>query len=215
MVIAKKESAMGQVKKEAVHKAILVSAHRLFRENGYLNTSVSKIAKAAGVSTSNIYVYFPSKLRVFFAVYDPWFRQQLESLEAELEEVEDAPDRLRRILRAVWRDIPAADGGFANNLMQAMSTGSREEGYERDLLFWSEDKIAGLIARTIPEAKLSAAELSYFCRLVFMAHDGFAMNHHMRGPSPRIDGVVEFAVSLLLDWTRRPTARKTWVPAIP
>lgn len=204
---------MGQVRKQAVRQAILDSANRLFRKHGYLNTSVSQIAKAAGMSTSNIYVYFPSKLRVFFAVFDPWFRRQLESLEAEIEGVEDAPDRLRRILRAVWRDIPAADDGFANNLMQAMSTGSREEGYERDLLFWSEDKIADLIARTIPEAKLSAAELSYFCRLVFMAHDGFVMNHHMRGPSPRIDGVVEFAVSLLLDRTPRPAAREKPAPA--
>ena len=193
---------MAQVKKEAVRRAILDNAHNLFKRLGYSNTSVSQIAKAAGVSTSNIYVYFPSKLRIFFAIYDPWLRQRLERLERELADIDDASLRLRKILRAVWHEIPAEDGGFPNNLMQALSTGSLDEGYERDLLLWSEDKISELIARNIPESSLNAAELSCLSHIVFMAHDGFAMNYHLRGPSRRIEAIIELTVSLLLDRPR-------------
>ncbi len=190
---------MAQIKKETVRQAILDSAYDLFKKQGYSNTSVSQIAGSAGVSTSNIYVYFPSKLRILFAVYDPWLRQRLEHLEAELKSIDNAADRLRKIFRAVWCDIPAEDGGFPNSLMQALSTGSVEQGYERDLLFESEDRIAKLIARNLPGGSFTSEEIAYLSHVIFMAHDGFTINLALRGPSRRIDGVIETMVSLLLE----------------
>jgi AcrR family transcriptional regulator len=190
---------MAQIKKETVRQAILDSAYDLFKQHGYSSTSVSQIASSAGVSTSNIYVYFPSKLRILFAVYNPWLRQRLERLESELESIDSPADRLRKVFRAVWCDIPAEDGGFPNCLMQALSTGSVEQGYERDLLFESEEKIAKLIAQNLPAASFTSDEIAYLSHVVFMAHDGFTMNFALRGPSRRIDGVIETMVSLLLD----------------
>jgi len=189
---------MAQIKKEAVRRAILASAYDLFVERGYSNTSVSQIASAAGVSTSNIYVYFPSKLRILFAIYNPWLRERLDRLETELRDIDGAANRLRKILRAVWCDIPAEDGGFPNCLMQALSTGSVEEGYERDLLFESEDRVSRLIAHNLQGAKFSREELDYISHIIFMAHDGFTINHALRGPSRRISGVIETMVAMLL-----------------
>ncbi|MDH3232599.1 MAG: TetR/AcrR family transcriptional regulator [Alphaproteobacteria bacterium] len=195
---------MAQIKKEAVRQAILDSAYDLFKKQGYTNTSVSQIAGLAGVSTSNIYVYFPSKLKILFAVYDPWLRRSLDRLEADLEAIDNPADRLRKIFRAVWCDIPAEDGGFPNCLMQALSTGSVEQGYERDLLFESENMIAKLIAKNLPAALFKSEEIAYLSHVIFMAHDGFTINLALRGPSRRIDGVIETMVSLLLG--KRPGA---------
>ncbi len=189
---------MAQIKKEAVRQAILANAFDLFKKQSYSNTSVSQIADAAGVSTSNIYVYFPSKLRLLFAVYDPWLRKRLERLETDVKSIDNSADRLRKIFRAIWYDIPAEDGGFPNSLMQALSTGSVEQGYERGLLLESETKIVELIARSVPPESFTTGECEYLAHILFMAHDGFCMNFALRGPSRRIDGVIETMVSLLL-----------------
>ena len=59
---------MVQVKKEDVRQAILKSAKRLYSKNGYVNTSMNVIAKEAGISTSNLYNHFDSKLEILYEV---------------------------------------------------------------------------------------------------------------------------------------------------
>ena len=73
---------MAQVKKPEVEAAILEGAYDLFLRKGYSATSLAEIAASASISTSNIYVYFPSKLKVLFALYDPWLRERVERLGA-------------------------------------------------------------------------------------------------------------------------------------
>ena len=58
---------MAQVKKAAVLEAIKAAAFELFAQQGYGATSMPGIARAAGISTANVYVYFGSKLAVLYA----------------------------------------------------------------------------------------------------------------------------------------------------
>src|SRR5688572_23529928 len=90
--------SMAQVKKEAVRDAILAAALRLFRKQGYIETTLNAIAAAAKASRANIYVYFPSKFALFYAVFDPWLQERLAVLERELARIADPRARLRRIL---------------------------------------------------------------------------------------------------------------------
>ena len=113
---------MSQVKKSEVKAAILASAHRLFGRNGYNDTSIARIAADAGISTANVYVYFRSKIEILYAIYDPWMRARLSRLERELARISDPRRRLKKLFRTLWRDIPAEDNGFANNIMQALSS---------------------------------------------------------------------------------------------
>src|SRR5688572_14161873 len=117
---------VAQVKKEAVRDAILDAALGLFRNRGYLDTSLQQIAAAAGTSRANIYVYFRSKFDLFYAVFHPWLSARLDALEAEIVAIAEPRARLRRVLAVLWRDIPREANGFANNLMQALSTASRD-----------------------------------------------------------------------------------------
>lgn len=197
---------MVQVKKEEVRSAILEAAYKLFQEKGYTETSVSEIGRVAGVSPSNLYVYFGSKLDILFALYDPWLKTRLLALETDLLSIPDHEEQLRRIFRTLWRDIPAEDNGFANNMMQALSTGSMEEGYSRDLLMWSEERVSGMIRACLPPERAAIAERSLLAHIAFMAFDGFAMNHKLRGPSQRIDDIIELTVALVLG---RPYEGKT------
>lgn len=190
---------MAQVKKETVREAILESAFALFRENGYSDTSMAQIARQAGVSPANIYVYFESKLELLFQIYSPWLQDRMARLEAEAAAVEEPREKLRVILCTLWVDIPAEENGFANNLMQAISTARPDEGYKRDLLRRVEEQVSRMIRETLPPERAALAERGYLAHMLFMAFDGFAMNSKLRGPSERIDGVIDVMVELLLD----------------
>jgi AcrR family transcriptional regulator len=136
---------MGQVKKAEVQEAILRAAFRLFGKRGYANTTLAQIAGRAGVSTANVYVYFKSKLEILYAIYDPWMRARLERLETELGALDGTYERVRHILATIWRDIPAEENGFVNNIMQAISAYEPGEGYRPTLLKWMESRLDAMI----------------------------------------------------------------------
>ena len=100
-----------------------------FSKHGYSDTNVTDIARSAGVAPANVYVYFRSKLEILFSIYEPWLTKQFDEMEKSLLRIREPRQRLRKILATVWRDIPSADNGFANNMMQAISTTTAREGY--------------------------------------------------------------------------------------
>lgn len=200
---------MAQVKKAAVREAILAAALRLFRKSGYVDTTVNEIAAAAKTSRANIYVYFRSKFALFYAVFDPWLQQRLEMLEHELAAIVAPRARMRRILVALWREIPSEANGFANNLMQALSTAARDESYSPDFLRAVRQRLADMIDGCLAgEAqRVDSAALSH---LSFMAFDGFAMHAHLKTGEPCSDAVIDTVCALLFpaaEAQRRPARR--------
>ena len=147
------DSAMAQTKKEDVRTGIVDSARREFQERGYAATTIRGIAQRAGMSPSNVYVYFDSKLDILFAIYDPWLRQRIEALEIEARAIDDPRQRLRTVLATLWKAFPAADGAFGNTFVEGLAVSGREGRYSRDLLLWAEHRIADLIASCLPEAR--------------------------------------------------------------
>ncbi len=113
---------MAQRKKDEVRAAILDAAFTLFTEQGYSETSIPVIARRAGFSTANVYIYFHSKIDILFTLYEPWLQERLDRFEASIRRIKDPRKRLERILMALWRDLPRESNGFANNVMQAVST---------------------------------------------------------------------------------------------
>jgi AcrR family transcriptional regulator len=195
---------MAQVKKAEVREAILDGAFRLFAERGYAATSLAEIAAGAGVATSTIYVYFASKLDILFALYRPWLTDRLERLAAEVGAMGGPRARLRHVFLTLWRDIPAESNGFANNLMQAFSTLTPEDGYSRALLLASEAQVSALFRGALPPSRQSLVDDDLLAHLAFMAFDGFVINRRINGPSRRVEAIVEGVCDLLLD---EPEAR--------
>src|SRR3972149_4904046 len=168
---------MAQVKKQTVRDPILKSAFRLFSRQGYQGTTLSQIAAGAGVSTANVYVYFASKLEVLYAIYDPWLRNRLTRLGKQLQRVRDPRRQLRMLLVAMWREIPAERNGFANNVMQAASTATPDEGYNPKLLRWVEEKLAAMIRDALPPGRRDVLASIGFAHIVMMGFDGFGLNY--------------------------------------
>jgi AcrR family transcriptional regulator len=194
---AKGEGAMAQVKKTAVRAAILAAARRLFRTKGYIGTTLDEIAAAAHTSRANIYVYFRSKFALLYAVFVPWLETRLAALDVELAAIKDPGARMRHILTALWRDIPSQTNGFANNLMQALSTAARDERYSPEFLRAVEKRLADMIDRCLPRDARARIDSEALAHLAFMAFDGFAMHAHLKTGEPCGDDVIDTVCALL------------------
>lgn len=164
---------MVQRKKEGVRDAILEAAFRLFSEHGYSETSIPGIAREAGISTANVYVYFASKIDILFTLYAPWLQERLDKLERAQRRVADPQERLRKLLLALWRDLPRASNGFANNVMQAVSTSGGGSDYSPQLRQLFQGRVAGWISECL---ETSPRDSEMIAGVVLMAFDGFAMN---------------------------------------
>ena len=84
-------------KKAKTRAAIQRHALRLFREKGYVATTVEQIAEAAEVSSSTFFRYFPSKEDV--VLYDPTDLPMFAAFEAQPPEVSP----IRAIRNAMWQ----------------------------------------------------------------------------------------------------------------
>jgi AcrR family transcriptional regulator len=189
---------MVQVKKQEVREAILEAAFELFSKRGYLQTSQAQIAQAAGVTTSNLYVYFASKLDILYALAQPWLLGQLDALERKVGRIEQPRRRLEKILTTLWLDMPAAQNGFAHNIMQALATIGPREAYSRELLSALEHRVSSMIMDCLPAQRHALLKDDAFTHLAFMAFDGFVLNHRITGKSRLTQRVVDVTCSLLL-----------------
>ena len=189
---------MVQVKKAAIHDAITRSAFDLFSENGYSRTTVAQIANQANITTSNFYRYFDTKIDVLFAVFTPWLRAHLDALEDRVAGIDNPRDRLREIFLGIWRDIPRADNGFNNNIIEALAAFSPDENYSKSLLLESEKRIGQMVAGCVPAHRRSILGDNKLAHLMFMGGDGFAINVKLGGPSPPVEGIADMMCTLIL-----------------
>lgn len=190
---------MAQIKKADVRANILRSARDEFSDRGFAATTMRGIAERAGISASNVYVYFPSKLDLLFAIYDPWWREQIAELEAAAAAIPDRRKRLRLVLSTLWKTLPSAERGVGNIFIEGLAVSGREGTYSRDLLHWTEKRISELIRGCLPEERRDQFEDTALAHILFMAFDGFAINFMLVGPSRRLDRCIDLMTDLILD----------------
>jgi AcrR family transcriptional regulator len=189
---------MVQVKKAEVRDAILEAAFSLFEEKSYAGTSIAEIGRAAGVAPSGIYIYFKSKLDLFYAVYEPWLKDRLIALEHDVEQVSGHRAKVRRIIEAIWLDIPNECNFFANNLIQAVSTASPVDGYSGELLDWCEGRVAGMLKTSLPPGRRSRTDHAQMAHIIFMAFDGFAVRSYLGVRAQKMRTAIDTMTDLIL-----------------
>jgi AcrR family transcriptional regulator len=189
---------MGQFKKPEVRAAILDSATRLFSRKGYTGTTLAEIASGAGISTANLYVYFRSKLEILYAIYDPWMRERLARLEKKMGTLKEPRDKIRLLLRTMWRDLPAEKNGFVNNIMQAISSATPRDRYKPNTLQWTEEQLERMLRDALPPARRKTLARTRLALLLVMAYDGFIIYHHVVPKTPLNDETLEAVCSMFL-----------------
>ncbi|HEX3501986.1 MAG TPA: TetR/AcrR family transcriptional regulator [Xanthobacteraceae bacterium] len=170
---------MVQVKKKAIEQAILDSAYELFSERGYHATTLQDIAERAGIGVGTVYSYVPSKIRLLYAIVEPWQKDAIARLEKRVLKIKSPRERLRAILLGVWRDIPMENIGLANSLMEALASADPSEGKPSPLLAWVESKLMAMLNTVLPDKNTRRIDYDVLPNLLTMAYDGFVINRRL------------------------------------
>lgn len=165
------------------------AAERLFMEKGYIATTIGSIARAAGTSQSNVYVYFDSKFEMAFAVFDPWLRTRISDLEAHVFAQKTPEDSLHALIHGLLHRIAADRSGQTLTLVQALATAKPGDDYNPELLNWTMSRIHHMIARVLPD--LISTEREAVTHSLMLAFDGIALRQNLRRGEITVAASVE------------------------
>jgi TetR/AcrR family transcriptional regulator, fatty acid metabolism regulator protein len=79
--------------------AILRAATEVFARNGFFQSQVADVARAAGVAAGTVYLYFRSKDHLLVSIFDQVMADAIDQGRATLATVADPLERLRTIAR--------------------------------------------------------------------------------------------------------------------
>jgi TetR/AcrR family transcriptional regulator, fatty acid metabolism regulator protein len=77
--------------------AILRAATCVFARNGYFNSKVADIARAADVADGTVYLYFKSKEEILHSIFDQNMAEAIAAGRALIERLSDPREKLRQI----------------------------------------------------------------------------------------------------------------------
>lgn len=89
------------VDKNQRKKEIALAALDLFAQNGFEATSISQVAKSAGISKGSVYLYFRSKEDLIFHAVAAWVDQIMEQTGSGVPSDLPPPERLRALVHAM------------------------------------------------------------------------------------------------------------------
>jgi AcrR family transcriptional regulator len=87
-------------KREERRQAIIEVAARLFAELGYTSCEMERVASELGIAKGTLYLYFPSKEKLFYACVDAGMKQMQAAVLQAADEATELVDRIARGIRA-------------------------------------------------------------------------------------------------------------------
>jgi AcrR family transcriptional regulator len=138
-----KSPGLRELKKARTRATIQEHALRLFSEQGYTETTVDQIAKAAEVSPATFFRYFPTKEdTVLYDRLDPMMMEAFLAQPPGLSPTEALRATMRHALSAVTAD----DWELENQRQQLVFNAPELRAKMMDQLYASIDMLAGLAA---------------------------------------------------------------------
>src|SRR5947209_2991169 len=80
------------------YELILRAAVKVFARNGFFNSKVADVARAAGVADGTVYLYFKNKDDILISIFNDTMVRVLAELKAELAEISDPREQLRHVV---------------------------------------------------------------------------------------------------------------------
>ena len=133
-------------KKARTRLTIRSEAFRLFREQGYAETTIEQIAEAADESPSTFFRYFPTKERLVHA--DDLDPVMIEAIEAQPPDV-PLITAFRKAAESVFAGLSEADMDFERKRQELLYTVPELRGAVMQEMVRSIDMIAGVMARRV------------------------------------------------------------------
>jgi TetR/AcrR family transcriptional repressor of nem operon len=101
-------------KGDLTRQNIIEKSMQLFSVNGYFNTSIDGIVKAAGLTKGGVYGHFRNKQEIWYAVYDECVRIWKSIVFQGVREISDPLARIKKVIENSQKNYLGAgvfDGG--------------------------------------------------------------------------------------------------------
>lgn len=180
--------------------AILRAAISVFANNGYFNSKVADIARAAGVADGTVYLYFKSKEEILHSIFDRSMEEAIADGRKRLAGVNDPREKLRRIAELHLERL-GADRDLAV-VFQVELRGSTKFMEEFSAAGFAE--YLGLIRSTIEEGQRAGVfrpELNakVAAKILFGALDEMATNWILSGRRYKLAPMAESVLDIILN----------------
>lgn len=189
-------------KNDQVREALLRSAKNLFARKGYATTTMSSIAKEGGMSTSNLYCYYDSKLAIMLEIYEPWLKRQVLALEKRVAAKSGAEAKIRRLVRGILDDIANDHEGYTRALVQALSISDPSKEYNAELLLWVEQRIQKTLSQAA-NFERSGLDLEAVSHMLMLMFDGVGLRRNLPPRPKQSAAMQEMLISMLLSCAKQ------------
>ena len=190
---------------------ILVTAERLFREIGYLKTTVADIAKELRMSPANVYRFFDSKKAIHEGVARIMMGEVEDAAQAILAGSGSATARLRELLTTVHR--MNSERYVGDSKLHEMVEIAMEESWEVCLAHMQciTETIAGVIAQGMASGEFATTDLPTAALCVCTAMMRFfhpqMIAQAMNKPGPTVDQMIDFVIAGLTSGGRAAASK--------
>ena len=181
-------------------EAILRAATRVFARNGYFNSKVADIARAANVADGTVYLYFKSKEEILHSIFDQNMAEAIASGRKLIEKISDPKEKLRRIAMLHLERL-GADRDLAI-VFQVELRGSTKFMQEFSAAGFAE--YLGLLRKTFEEGQRSGIfrrDLSakLVSKILFGALDEMATNWIISKRTYKLEPMAEVVMDVFLN----------------
>jgi TetR/AcrR family transcriptional regulator, fatty acid metabolism regulator protein len=180
--------------------SILRAATRVFARNGYFNSKVADIARAADVADGTVYLYFKSKEDILHSIFDQNMAEAIRVGHKLIEKVSDPREKLRRIA-SLHLERLGADRNLAvvfqvelrgsTKFMEEFSAAGFAEYLGMLCCIFEEGQRAGVFRREL-NAKLAA-------KMLFGALDEMATNWIISKRSYKLAPTADVVLDVFLN----------------
>jgi TetR/AcrR family transcriptional regulator, fatty acid metabolism regulator protein len=181
-------------------EAILRAATRVFARNGYFNSKVADIARAAGVADGTVYLYFKSKEEILHSIFDQNMAEAIAAGRKLIAKLSDPREKLRRIA-ALHLERLGADRDLAV-VFQVELRGSTKFMQEFSAAGFAQ--YLGLLRATFEEGQRAGvfrSELNakVVSKILFGALDEMATNWIISKRSYKLEPMAEVVMEVFLN----------------
>ena len=189
--------------KDQRRSELLNAAVSCFAEQGYHETTMDDVVRAAGVSKGSLYWHFKSKRDLFLCLIELWFGELGQFLDGVIEQDLPAGERLRLIGETVENSVLARPD-LARAFIEFGSLAMRDTA----LKFWFADvyktnlgMIRRLIEEGIAQGEFRAVDPGVLAQLIVAMFDGTFMQRELVREDPaaalRLRDLIEALLGLL------------------
>jgi TetR/AcrR family fatty acid metabolism transcriptional regulator len=181
-------------------ESILRAATRVFARNGYFNSKVADIARAAEVADGTVYLYFKSKEEILHSIFDQNMAEAIAAGRVLIEKLRDPGEKLRRIAMLHLERL-GADRNLAI-VFQVELRGSTKFMQEFSAAGFAE--YLGLLRKTFEEGQRSGVfrkdlNAKLVSKILFGALDEMATNWIISKRNYKLEPMAEVVMDVFLN----------------